>query len=317
VEKVKQGMNWKNLLESASESVNDHLRLRNAYLRAENRILRQQINGRMQLTDSERKELAVIGVQLSRQALEEIATVATPDTIFAWHRKFAGQQGNSSTPRQPVGRPRTDKEIEDLVVRMARENRSWGYDRIQGALQHLGYTISDQTVGNILKRQGMAPAPERKKTVTWREFIRVHVAVLLATDFFTHEGWSGLELLISSMRCFLCHSRHKVSAAGMTLHHKEQWRLPLLRGLHDLQIPMQWWATLGKAARSRPIRFGADVLRLPRFDCVPSEFRVSYPRGIGKVVLMSVGNPRPIRDGPMRCPHPLGRLLKDDHREAA
>ena len=124
MEKVKQGMNWKNLLESASESVNDHLRLRNAYLRAENRILRQQINGRVQLTDSERKELAGIGVQLGRQALEEIATVAMPDTIFAWHRKFAGQQGNASTPRQPAGRPRTDTEIEDLVVRMARENRS-------------------------------------------------------------------------------------------------------------------------------------------------------------------------------------------------
>jgi len=114
-------MNWKNPLESASESVNDHLRLRNAYLRAENRILRQQIDGRVHLTDSERKELAGIGVQLGRQALEEIATVATPDTIFAWHRKCADQKDEPSPPRQPVGRPRTDKAIEDLVVRMARE----------------------------------------------------------------------------------------------------------------------------------------------------------------------------------------------------
>jgi transposase len=257
VEKVKQGMHWKHLLESASESVNDHLRLRNAYLRAENRILRQQIDGRVHLTDSERKELAGIGVQLGRQALAEIATVAAPDTIFAWHRKFAEQQGHSSPPRQPVGRPRTDKEIEDLVGRMARENRSWGYDRIQGALQHLGYTISDQTVGNILKRQGISPTPERKKTVPWREFIRVHLAVLLATDFFTHVVWSGLELLISSLLCFLSSGRPKVSAAGMTPHHKEQWQLPVLRWLHDLQIPMPWWANVSKAAaRSRPIRFG-------------------------------------------------------------
>jgi len=71
-----------------------------------------------------------------------------------------------------AGRPTIDKEVEDLVVRMAHENRSWGYDRIVGALANLGYTISDQTVGNILKRHGLPPAPERKTTTTWKEFIR-------------------------------------------------------------------------------------------------------------------------------------------------
>ena len=82
-------MSWKKLLESVSESLNDHLRLRNDYLIAENRILRQQIDGRVQLTDSERKELAEIGAKLGKKALEEIATVAKPDTILAWNRKFA------------------------------------------------------------------------------------------------------------------------------------------------------------------------------------------------------------------------------------
>ena len=73
---------------------------------------------------------------------------------------------------------------------MAKENRSWGYDCIAGALAHLGYTISDQTVGNILKRHGILPAPERGKTTTWKEFIRTHMTVLVATDFFTagHRG---------------------------------------------------------------------------------------------------------------------------------
>jgi len=93
------------------------------------------------------------------------------------------QQGVRAHPRQSVGRPRIDKELEDLVVRMARENRSWGYDRIVGALTNLGYHISDQTVGNILKRHGLPPAPERKKTTTWREFIRLHMDMLMATDF--------------------------------------------------------------------------------------------------------------------------------------
>src|SRR5437879_2063677 len=73
---------------------------------------------------------------------------------------------------------------------MARENRSWGYDRIVGALANLGHTISDQTVGNILKRHGLPPAPERKTSTTWKEFIRTHMEVLVATDFFTAEVWT-------------------------------------------------------------------------------------------------------------------------------
>jgi transposase len=160
-------MSWKKLLESASESLNDHLRLRNDYLMAEYRILRNKIDGRVQLTDHERRELAEIGAKLGKQALAAIATVAQPDTILAWHRKFANQTVDTSAPPKSVGRPRVAPEIEEWVIRMARENRSWGYDRIQGSLKHLGYTISDQTVGNILSRHGIAPAPERKKTVTW------------------------------------------------------------------------------------------------------------------------------------------------------
>ena len=144
-------MSWKRLLESVSEFLNDHLQLRNDYLIVENRILRNQIHGRVQLTDNERKERGEIGAKLGKKALAEIATVATPDTILAWHRMFADQPVEPSAPRKSVGRPRVDQDIEDLVVRMARENRSWGYDRIQGAMNNLGYTISDQTVGNILR----------------------------------------------------------------------------------------------------------------------------------------------------------------------
>jgi putative transposase len=184
-------MSWKELLESVSESLNDHLRLCNDYLMAENRILRNQMNGRVQLTDNERQELAEIGAKLGKQALREIATIAKPDTILAWHRKFAAQQADTSEPPKSVGRPRVNQEIEAVVIRMARENRSWGYDRIQGALKNLGYRISDQTVGNILKRHGITPAPARKKTVTWREFVCAHLDVLRATDFFNSEIWSG------------------------------------------------------------------------------------------------------------------------------
>ena len=101
---------------------------------------------------AERKTLAEIGKQLGKRVLEEIASVVKPDTILAWHRKFVAQKCDGSKQRKALGRPKIDKDLEELVVRVAQENRSWGYDRIAGALADLGYTISDQTVGNILKR---------------------------------------------------------------------------------------------------------------------------------------------------------------------
>src|SRR5215472_14201717 len=167
-------MEWKTLLACITGSVDQELLLRNEYLVTENRLLRQQMPGRVRLTDAERKTLAEIGKKLGRQALEEVASIVTPDTILAWHRKLVAQKFDGSQQRKTSGRPPTASELEALVVRMAQENRSWGYDRIAGALKHLGYTISDQTVGNILKRHGILPAPERKKTTTWNEFIRTH-----------------------------------------------------------------------------------------------------------------------------------------------
>jgi putative transposase len=147
-------MDWKALLACITGSVGEQLLLRNEYVVEENRILRNQIEGRVQRTDAERPTLAAIGKRLGKQALEEVATIVKPDTILVWHRKLVAQKIDGSEQRKSVGRPRVDKEIEDLVMQMAKENRGWGYDRIAGALAELGYDISDQSVGNILKRRG-------------------------------------------------------------------------------------------------------------------------------------------------------------------
>ena len=149
-------MDWKHLLAYITGTVDQELLLRNAYLVTENRILRNQIKGRVRLSDGERKALAEIGKNLGKQALAEVASIVTPDTILAWHRKLVAQKFDGSQQRKALGRPKIDTELEALVVRMAQENRSWGYDRIVGALANLGYTVSDQTVGNILKRHGIA-----------------------------------------------------------------------------------------------------------------------------------------------------------------
>ena len=150
-------MDWKTLLAYITGSVDQELLLRNEYLVAENRILRQQIKGCVQLNDGERKTLAEIGKKLGKQALEEVATIVKPDTILAWHRKLVAQKFDGSQQRKRPGRPAVHAELETLVVRLAQENRTWGYDRIVGALMHLGYHTSDQTVGNILKRHGIPP----------------------------------------------------------------------------------------------------------------------------------------------------------------
>ena len=119
--------------------------------------------------------------------MEEVAGAAQPDTILGWYRRLIAKKFDGSRFRQRVGRPRVAEEIERLVVRMAKENPSWGYDRIVGALANLGHRLSDQTVGNILRRHGLSPAPKRKQTVSWKDFIRSHRDVLVGMDFFTTE----------------------------------------------------------------------------------------------------------------------------------
>jgi len=180
-------MEWKTLLAYITGTVDQELLLRNEYLVAENRILQRQIKGRVRLTDGEPRTLAGLGKQLGKQALAEVVSVVTPETLLAWHRRLVAKKFDGSQHRRYPGRPRCNQEIEDLVVQFAKENRTWGYDRIVGALKNLGYRVSDQTVGNILKRHGLTPAPERKKTTTWREFIRTNQDLLVGTDFFIAE----------------------------------------------------------------------------------------------------------------------------------
>jgi putative transposase len=216
-------MDWKTLLAYITATVDQQLLLRNEYLVTENRILRNQIKGRVHLSDGEHTSLAELGKQLGRQALAEVATIVKPETILAWHRTLVAKKFDGSPQRKAPGRPPIDPELEALVVRMARENRAWGYDRIVGALANLGYMVSDQTVGNILKRHGLPPAPERKTTTTWQEFIRTHMEALVATDFFTAEVWTLGGLVTYYVLFFLHLSSRKVHVAGVTPHPDARW----------------------------------------------------------------------------------------------
>ena len=222
-------MDWKHLLAYITGTVDQELLLRNEYLVTGNRILRNQIKGRVRLSDGKRKSLAVIGQKLGKQALKEVAQIVKPETILGWHRKLVAQKFDGSQRRKAPGRPTIDQELEALIVRIAQENRSWGYDRIVGALANLGLTVSDQTVGNVLKRHGIAPAPERKTTTTWKEVIRTHMDLLVATDFFTAEVWSWGGLITYYVLFFIHLGSRQVQVAGVTPHPTEAWMVQVAR----------------------------------------------------------------------------------------
>jgi transposase InsO family protein len=207
---------WARLLAYVTGLVNQELLLQNEYLVAENRILKAHQQPGLRLSDGEKATLAEIGQRLGRKALQQVAHVAKPDTILGWFRKLVAAKFDGSQQRRSPGRPRIRSEIEDLVVRLARENSGWGYDRIVGALANLGHSVSDQTVGNILRRHGIKPAPERRQTTTWKDFIRRHMDVLAGTDFFTVEvlTWRGL---VTYYVLFFIHlDSRRVCIAGIT-----------------------------------------------------------------------------------------------------
>jgi transposase InsO family protein len=123
-----------------------------------------------------------------------------------------------------------------LVVQFAKENRTWEYDRIVRALENLGYRVSDQTVGNILKRHDLPPAPQRKKATTWREFIRSHRDNLVGINFFTAKVWTSCGLVTYYILFFIQVGSRRVHIAGMTPHPNETWMRRMARN-----APMVEW----------------------------------------------------------------------------
>jgi putative transposase len=157
------------------------------YLKEENRILKERLGGqRIRFTDAERRRLARKAHALGRKALSELETLVTPDTLLRWYRNLIARKWNYSHRRGP-GRPRTQHTLVELIIRMALENPSWGYTRILGALANLGHEVGRGTIANILREQGLEPAPERGKHTPWSTFLKAHWECVAATDFFTVE----------------------------------------------------------------------------------------------------------------------------------
>ena len=214
-----------------SGRVEEEILLRNEYLAAENEILKTKIKSPLRFSDDERIRLAKIGKQIGLEALREIACIVKPETILEWFRRLVAKKFDGSMFRKKVGRPKTNHELESLIVKFAEENQSWGYDRIAGALSNLGFDVSDQTVGNILKKHGIPPVSNRTQETTWSKFIKNHQDVIAACDFFTTEVITPVGLITYYVLFFIHIGSRKVYIAGITPHPNEAWMKQIARNV--------------------------------------------------------------------------------------
>ena len=203
------------------------------YLMEENRVLREQLGGRrLRLNDDQRRRLAVKGRVLGRKVLGKVAGIVAPDTILRWYRLLVAKKYDGSKKRGP-GRPRTKEAIADLVVRMATENPTWGYTRLRDALRHLGHEIGRNTVKRILLDHGIEPAPERRRTTSWKTFIEAHFGEIAGADFFTVEVLTFVGLVRYFVFFAIDIETRRVEIAGITNAPTGAWMEQIARNLTD------------------------------------------------------------------------------------
>ena len=169
---------------------------------------------------------------MGRKLLNDVAAIVTPETLLAWHRRLIAKKYDGSANRRP-GRPRTAAEIAALVTRMAKENRSWGYRRIQGALSNLGHLLAFKTIANILKEHRIEPAPDRSRKTTWKEFLIRHWEQIVASDFFTIEVWTPTGLKRFIVLFFMEISTRRVEIGGIASKANGLWMAQIARNVTD------------------------------------------------------------------------------------
>ena len=202
------------------------------YLPEEVRVLKEQMGKKPRFNDDQRRRLAAKAKKLGRQRLKEIAALATPRTLLAWHQRLIARQYDGRGKRS-AGRPPTPQEVRDLILRTAAHNRTWGYTRIQGALQNLGHEIGRGTIAKVLKEAGMDPAPERQKKTTWKEFLRTHWDVLGAAGFFSVEVWTAVGLVRYHVLFVIRLATREVHLAGIIPEPNGRWMKQIARNLTD------------------------------------------------------------------------------------
>jgi transposase InsO family protein len=247
------------------------------YLQGENRILRERLGQkRLRFSDAERRRLGELGRDVGRRVLARVACIATPDTILRWHRELVvARKYDGSRKRHPCRRSRPD-EIARLIVDMARRNVTWGYTRLRGALKNLGHEIGRNTIKRVLAQEGIDPAPTRRTRYSWATFIKAHLGVIAAADFFTVEALGLLGLVRFHVFFVMDIATRKVTIAGITRNPDGSWMAQAARSLLN--------------SRSGFLR-GKRYLLLDRDPVYSSDFRCMLERSGTRVVRLPARSP--------------------------
>jgi putative transposase len=244
-------------------------------LRHENQVLHRQLRGRPRWNHADRLWLAALSRFVTRRHWAEVFPVA-PATILRWHRHLVARKWTYTDRRQP-GRPSTGVCIETLILRMARENPTWGHRRIQGELARLGHAIAASTVWEILNAAGIAPAP-RRAGPTWREFLAAQAHAIIACDFLVVETvlLKRLHVLV-----FIEHGTRRLHLGGVTTHPTGAWAVQQARNLamdlgeristlrlviHD-RDPL-FTAAFGEVLRAEGLQIITTLPRTPRMNAI-------------------------------------------------
>lgn len=255
------------------------------YLKEENKVLREMLGGkRVLLNDNQRMRLAHLGKRLGRGVPADACCAFSPDTILAWHRRLVAQRYDGSKKRSP-GRKRISEELEQLIIQIARKNKTWGSRRIKGQLKYLGYKISHTTIDNVLKRHGYDPSPERSRKTRWSEFLKAHWESLAAIDFFTKEVYTLSGLTCYRVLVSIHYATRKVEVVGIIQQAHGQWmrqKAKLLTDhfsgflkdkkylIHDRDpLFTQEFREILTAAGVRPIR---TLPMAPHLNCIVERF---------------------------------------------
>jgi len=197
-----------------------------AFLREENRVLKARLAGqRLRFNDGERRRLGELGHRLGRRVLAGVATLVTPDTILRWHRELVARKWTYRARRVRLAGHQAH--LRALIVRMAAENPTWGYTRIQGALKNLGHRVGRSTIARVLRAEGIPPG--RQRPMTWQTFLQAHWPALVAADFFTTEVWTARGLVTYYVAFVLDVQSRRVHAIGCTPYPDEAFVIQCLR----------------------------------------------------------------------------------------
>jgi len=197
-------------------------------LRHQITVLQRQLHGKkVQFTPADRALLAALLHRLPGDVLRRIRLLVRPETVLRWHRDLLARRHAAISRPKRAGRPPTVRSIRMLVLRLARENNSWGYRRIHGELLVLGIKVGASTVWEILHEAGIDPAPERT-SATWATFLRSQSEAILAADFFETVTLTGTRMYALTV---LEHATRRIRILGVTAHPTAAWVTQTVRNL--------------------------------------------------------------------------------------